>query len=337
MITRTATTLHTATWQQSQAQAIRDPAELLEILRLPASLLPAAQAAAQQFPLRVPCGYVDRMEKGNPQDPLLLQVLPMGFELTESEGFAPDPVGDLTAMVRPGLLHKYHGRVLMITTGACGIHCRYCFRRHFPYSETQRETNNWQPALAYIAADPSIEEVILSGGDPLCLTNQRLMALTRKLASIPHVRRLRIHTRQPIVLPERVDTGLLEWLNTCEMQVIVVLHCNHTNEINTEVCRALAAIKGTGAALLNQAVLLRGINDDTEVLVDLNKNLFYIGVLPYYLHQLDRVQGSQHFEVAPQRAREIMRELRDRLPGYLVPNLVREETGQLAKRPIEMD
>ena len=334
MIPHPAPTCQTSNWRKALSQAVRDPAELLELLVLPPELLPAAQQAAAQFPLRVPRSFVARMQKGNPADPLLRQVLPLGEELVTTDGFTTDPVGDRDAMVIPGLLHKYSGRVLLVTTAACGIHCRYCFRRHFPYQQANAAAMDWQPALDYIAADPSIHEVILSGGDPLSLSDQRLARLVKQLAAIPHLKRLRLHTRQVIVLPERVDAELLDWLKACHLQTVMVVHTNHANEIDHEVTNALRRLQQTGVTLLNQAVLLKGVNDEVQALAALSERLFAAQVLPYYLHQLDRVHGARHFEVSDAMAVELVQALRTRLPGYLVPRLVREEAGKLAKFPL---
>lgn len=335
MIPHPALACQTSSWRKALSQAIRDPAELLELLALPNDLLPAARQAAALFPLRVPRGYVARMEKGNPADPLLRQVLPLQQELHDQPGFSNDPVGDLRAMAVPGLLHKYAGRVLLIATAACGIHCRYCFRRHFPYPQANAASQDWQAALDYIAADASIYEVILSGGDPLSLSDKRLAYLVEQLAAIPHVQRLRLHTRQVIVLPERVNTELLQWLTDCRLQTVMVLHTNHANEIDDQVAAALQQLAAANVSLLNQAVLLRGVNDDVNVLVALSERLFAQRVLPYYLHQLDRVAGAQHFEVSDAKATELLRQLRQQLPGYLVPRLVREQAGEASKIPVE--
>ena len=333
MITRMAPTWQAENWQKAQSEAIRDPAKLLQALDLPMTLLPAAQQAAARFPLRVPLSYLNRIERGNPADPLLLQILPLHAELNETPaGFSADPVGDLGANPLPGLIHKYHGRVLIITTGACAIHCRYCFRRHFPYSEDSLTPTNLVKILDYIRADTSIEEVILSGGDPLSLNNARLQTLGDQLATIPHLQRLRIHTRQPIVLPERIDTGLLTWLRHLPMQTIMVIHCNHAREIPPTTRQMLHALADTGLTLLNQAVLLRGVNDTIDSLKTLSEQLFDAKVLPYYLHQLDKVAGAQHFEVPDQQARALVKALSHQLPGYLVPKLVRETAGEAAKQ-----
>ena len=334
MIPQPVPACQTNNWRKALSQAVRNPAELLELLALPPELLPAAQQAAAQFPLRVPRSYVARMQKGDPADPLLRQVLPLGDELIAAERFSADPVGDLDAMAIPGLLHKYTGRVLLITTAACGVHCRYCFRRHFPYGEANAASQDWQAALDYIAADPSIHEVILSGGDPLSLSDQRLSQLVAQLAAIPHLLRLRLHTRQVIVLPQRVDAELLAWLDACRLQTVIVVHANHANEINQEVTAALLQLKNAGVSLLNQSVLLKGVNDDVQVLARLSERLFAAQVLPYYLHQLDRVEGARHFEVSDKRALKLVTELRAHLPGYLVPRLVRELAGQMAKIPL---
>ena len=318
-------------WQRSLQDAVTDPAELLRLLELDPGLLPAAQRAAALFPLRVPRGYLGRMRRGDPQDPLLRQVLPLAAELQEQPGFSHDAVGDLASTRGAGVLHKYQGRALLITTGACAVHCRYCFRRHFPYSEHSALRGGWQPALERIAADPAIDEVILSGGDPLSLSDTRLAALAGQLEALPQLRRLRIHTRQPIVLPERVDRELLAWLGRGRLRKIVVLHANHARELDHAVAAAIAALATSGAVLLNQSVLLRGVNDAVATLRALSERLFECGVLPYYLHLLDRVQGAAHFEVPEHEARVLHRALAAELPGYLVPRLVREEQGQPSK------
>jgi EF-P beta-lysylation protein EpmB len=311
-------------WQSALARAITDPAELLAAVGLGEEWLPAATAAARLFPLRVPRGFVERMRPRDPRDPLLRQVLPLAEECLAVEGFGADPVGDLSAMVVPGVLHKYHGRVLLTATGACAVHCRYCFRRHFPYAEANPVVDQWRQALDYIAGDVSITEVILSGGDPLSLSDRRLADLARRLEAISHLRRLRLHTRLPVVLPERVNDELRDWLGATRLKTAVVVHANHANEIDAGVIAALAGLKASGAELLNQSVLLRGVNDSTEALVALSEKLFEAGVLPYYLHLLDKVQGAAHFEVEEAAARRLMAELNRQLPGYLVPRLVRE-------------
>lgn len=321
----------TPLWQRELARAIKDPKELLGALGLDPALLGGACAAAARFPLRVPWGYVARMQPRNPADPLLRQVLPLEDELYRTSGFGPDPVGDAAAMVAPGVLHKYYGRVLLTVTGACAIHCRYCFRRHFPYAEANPAADDWREALAYVAADKSIREVILSGGDPLTLSDARIAALLGRIAAIAHVQRLRIHTRLPVVLPERITPELLDVLRRPRFKVIVVIHANHANEIDDAVRAALAALNGADATVLNQTVLLRGVNDSTDALCALSEALFSARVLPYYLHLLDRVEGAAHFEADEMRARRLWNEINARLPGYLVPRLVRETAGAAGK------
>jgi len=304
------------------------------MLGLDPALAAPARAAARDFPLRVPRGYVARMRHGDPRDPLLLQVLPGAAELVQASDFATDPVGDLDSSAAPGLLHKYHGRALVVATGACAVHCRYCFRRHFPYGEQSALRHGWQPVLAKLRADPQIQEVILSGGDPWSLSDRRLAQLTDALQGLPHVRRLRVHTRYPVVLPERVDAGLLAWLEHIPLQKVVVIHANHANEIDAQVRRACAHLAAAGATVLNQSVLLAGVNDSVAALADLSEQLFAARVLPYYLHLLDKVQGAAHFEVDERRALALHSALAARLPGYLVPRLVREIAGAPAKTAV---
>jgi EF-P beta-lysylation protein EpmB len=318
-------------WQAEMADAIASPEELVAALGLDPSLLQPARAAAAGFRVRVPRSYVARMRPGDPTDPLLRQVLPLGCELEDVADYVPDPLGEHAALRAPGLLQKYRGRALIITTSACAVHCRYCFRREFPYSEQTSDAPRWSAALAGIAQDTSLEEVILSGGDPLSLSDARLQSLTDALAAIPHVRRLRVHTRQPIVLPSRVDDGLLRWLRMVRTPTAFVLHANHPNEIDSAVRAACEKLRANGVTLLNQSVLLRGVNDDVDVLAELSRRLFDAGVLPYYLHVVDRVRGAAHFEVPEAEARVIAGELAARLSGYLVPRLVREIYGAPAK------
>ncbi len=330
MITQPLPSCQTSAWQKALQQAIRDPAELLRRLDLPDDLLPAARAAAARFPLRVPRGYVARMRPGDPHDPLLRQVLPLAEELESRPGFDADPVGDQAARRAPALLHKYPGRALLIAAGACAGHCRYCFRRHFPY----QDNHDLEPALARIAADASLSEIILSGGDPLSLSDARLATLLDRLEAIPHLRRLRLHTRHPVFLPERITDALCQRLAACRLPVAVVIHGNHAREIDAEVCHALTRLRASGAVLLNQAVLLRGVNDSLASLAELGETLFDAGVIPYYLHQLDRVAGAGHFEVPDEEALALHAALRDTQPGYLVPRLVRERAGMASKTPL---
>lgn len=314
-------------WQRELADAITDPADLLAIAGLGPEWLEPARRAAALFPLRVPRAYAGRIRRGDPSDPLLRQVLPLGAECDEVPGYLSDPVGDLTSLAAGGVLRKYAGRALLVTTGACAVHCRYCFRREFPYGEQLASARHWADAIAAIANDPDAHEVILSGGDPLSLADHKLAELTAALAAVPHVRRLRIHTRQPVVLPSRVDDGLLDWLRGVPWPIAMVLHVNHANELDDEVGAALARLRAAGVQLLNQSVLLRAVNDSPHALAALSERLFDLGVVPYYLHVLDRVRGSAHFDVPDAEARALHARLTEALPGYLVPRLVREVPG----------
>jgi EF-P beta-lysylation protein EpmB len=320
-----------ATWQRVMKEAVRDVGELCELLELSPVFAVQAARAAEQFPLFVPRPFLARMRRGDPHDPLLRQVLPLEAETIAAPGFTADPVGDLCASLQPGLLQKYQSRVLMVTTGACAVHCRYCFRRHFPYSQTPRSLNDWLPAIAQIEADDSIHEVILSGGDPLTLSDRLLAQLVQRLEGIGHLRRIRLHTRLPIVIPQRVNAEMLDWLTGSRLTPVVVVHVNHPAEIDAAVQATLAKLTAAGVPLLNQAVLLRGVNDDVEVLAELSERLIDLRVLPYYLHQLDRVEGGGHFEVPMERGRKIINELQERLPGYAVPRYVQEIPGRKHK------
>lgn len=318
-------------WQAAQAGAIRDPAELVRLLDLDDALLPAARRAAALFPLRVPRGFAARMRRGDAADPLLRQVLPLDAETVPADGFVDDPVGDGQAVVGAGVLHKYRGRALLVATGACAVHCRYCFRRHFPYDAVNASGDRWQAAIDYLAAHDDIEEVILSGGDPLSLADRRLAELSAALAGIAHLRRLRVHSRLPVVIPERVDDGLLAWLAGSRLRPVMVIHANHANELDGAVASAVARLRAADVPVLNQAVLLRGVNDDADVLAALCERLFDLGVGAYYLHLLDRVRGAAHFEVPEAEARALHAALAARLPGYMVPRLAREEPGAPGK------
>ncbi|AZR23115.1 EF-P beta-lysylation protein EpmB [Xanthomonas vasicola] len=329
-----APALQPSRWQQQWRDAVRDPRVLLEQLGLDAQAAAISDAAAAQFPLRVPRAFVARMRYGDLHDPLLRQVLPLDAEMQPVPGFGLDAVGDAAAKTAAGVIQKYRGRALLIATGSCAVHCRYCFRRHFPYAEETAARDGWREAVAAIAADPGIDEVLLSGGDPLSLATPKLAELTDALAAIPHLKRLRIHSRLPIVLPERVDAPLLAWLRQLPWPVAFVLHANHANEFDPSVDAAMHALRDAGAHLLNQAVLLRGVNDSVDALAALSERSFAAGVLPYYLHQLDRVAGVAHFEVDDARARAMHTELATRLSGYLVPRLVREIPGDTGKRPL---
>lgn len=321
-------------WQQALRDCVCDPQELAECLGLGEEWVKTARRAAARFPLRVPRSYLARMRHGDAADPLLRQVLPLDAELVDTPGYVADPVGDLAALAGQGLLHKYHGRALLVTTGACAIHCRYCFRREFPYGEQHAGREAFASALEAIRADASITEVLLSGGDPFTLGDRRLAGLLAGLEAIAHVQRVRVHTRLPVVLPERIDDDFLGmWNAPRRLQRIVVIHANHAQELRgAEVVRgALGALQSSGTTLLNQSVLLRGVNDSIAALEDLSVALFESGVLPYYLHVLDPVRGAAHFDVPETEARNLHSALTARLPGYLVPRLVREVAGAPAK------
>ncbi|MEO6138154.1 MAG: EF-P beta-lysylation protein EpmB [Luteimonas sp.] len=327
-------TTRQADWKHQWRDAVRDPRELLALLGLEPMAGRISDTAAAQFPLRVPRGFVARMRHGDPHDPLLRQVLPLDDEERLVPGFTLDAVGDAAAGLGNGILQKYQGRALLVTTGACAVHCRYCFRRHFPYEEQTAARDGWQGAIEAIRNDASIDEVILSGGDPLSLSTAKLSELTAALAPIAHVKRLRIHTRLPVVLPDRVDRELLAWICALHWPVTVVIHANHANEFNADVDSSLVRLRQTGATLLNQSVLLRGVNDSADALVALSERAYIAGVLPYYLHQLDRVAGTAHFEVDDATALSLHAALARRLSGYLVPRLVREIAGDSGKRAV---
>ena len=321
-------------WQQALANSIRDPKELFKLLELDERQLPNALRACNDFALQVPRAFVDRMVKGDWNDPLLQQILPQGRELDIHPGFSNDPLLEIADNPVSGLIHKYQGRVLLVVSGGCAINCRYCFRRHFPYQNNNPSSSEWQAALDYIGQDSSITEVILSGGDPLAANDKRLTDLANRIAAIPQVDTLRVHTRMPIVIPQRISSAAIDWLTSTRLKPVMVIHCNHPNEIDEDVVNALQTLRQAGVTLLNQTVLLAGINDSVDTLNNLSKRLFTAGVLPYYLHLLDKVNGSAHFDVAEQRAQELIGELRGQLPGYLVPKLVREQAGAMSKMAI---
>lgn len=315
-------------WQQQLAGAVRSVDELLERVGLDAGN--GVSAANNQFPLLVPHSYLERIRPGDPKDPLLLQVLPQRVEVQGAAGFTADPLGE-THLSSGGLIHKYHGRLLVIASGACPIHCRYCFRRHYDYSANAAGRERFRKTLEAIRSGSDSDEIILSGGDPLSLSNDKLGELLAALAASANIRRLRVHTRFPVAIPERVDEELVAILRSLAKPLTLVLHINHPNEINPALAAAAARLKPNVAALLNQSVLLRHVNDRVATLVDLSEALFDAGVLPYYLHQLDRVAGAAHFEVGDEEARSLHQQMAARLPGYLVPKLVREEPGGVGK------
>lgn len=325
--------IHPTDWQQSLAEAFTSIDSLCNYLKLATdelNILPENRG----FPLKVPREFAERMEVGNPADPLLRQVLPIKDELLEYPGYSHDPVGDLAAVAEAGVIHKYHGRVLLIATGACAVHCRYCFRRNFPYAELQLSRRKLQQALSYIANRHEISEVILSGGDPLLLSDEKLEYLLRQVAAIPHVRRVRIHSRVPIVLPNRINERLLDTLSRLPKQVVLVFHANHPNELSTSVGKMSNQLRSASVTLLNQSVLLKDVNNTGSVLCELSERLFAIGVLPYYLHLLDKASGAAHFEISKAEASMLLQHMQQKLPGYLVPKLVEERPGAAYKMPI---
>lgn len=321
-------------WQQALSDMITDPLDLLSTLDLSPADLPTEIITDSHFPLRVPKPFVARMQKGNPLDPLLLQVLPRAAEVIAKIGYTKDPLQELAANPIPGLLHKFHGRVLVTAAGSCAINCRYCFRQYFPYEENSISKERFQQIYSYIHNDESISEVILSGGEPLIVKDHKLAQWVHSLESIPHLQRLRIHTRLPIVIPDRINEELLQWIEQSRFQMILVIHCNHANEIDDAVIAKLQALKKIGVTLLNQSVLLKGINDHADTLIALSERLFAAGVLPYYLNLLDRVLGSSHFEVPETMAISLRNDMLQKLPGYLVPKFVRELAGAPNKMTI---
>ena len=321
-------------WQRQLSQAVRDPAVLCQRLGLSQAWVAGAQAGHGLFEICVPDAYLARIVPNDPNDPLLRQILPTGDEAAAPPGYVTDPLEEADHRPVKGLIHKYANRVLLIASPACAINCRYCFRRHFPYHENSPSRAQWQEALDYLRADTTIHEAILSGGDPLAASDRQLAWLVKQLESIPHLKRLRIHTRLPVVIPDRVDESLLGWLGSTRLQKVVVLHINHANEIDQAVVDACTRLKQAGVTLLNQSVLLRGINDSVPTLAALSERLFEAGVLPYYLHVLDPVQGAAHFDVPDSEAQALIEALLEHLPGFLMPRLVREVPGKMSKTPL---
>jgi len=323
-------------WQAKLQQLFNDPDLVLKEVETTISAELISKKASESFSMRVTKEFIDRIKKGDPDDPLLKQILPVKDEEFEVEGFTTDPLAEMGTQVVPGLLHKYHGRALLVVTGTCAIHCRYCFRRHFPYAESNPAKDKWQQALDHIKNDPSISEIILSGGDPLTLPDHRLLDLIQKLSDIGHLQRLRIHSRLPIILPDRVNEHMIKWLTNTRLKSVLVVHTNHGNELDKDVATAMQRLRDINIPVFNQSVLLKGINDSAEILADLSERLFEIGIIPYYLHMLDPVAGAAHFKVDEASARSIMLKLYKTLPGYLVPRLVREIAGAQYKIPVEM-
>lgn len=320
------------TWQQQLKTSVTDVRDLYRVLKINEDMDRQALDAQQSFACRVPHAFISRMKKGDENDPLLLQVLPVGTEMQVTSGFSKDPLDEKAFNPVPGLLHKYDNRVLLTLTGACAVNCRYCFRRHFPYEENMPSKNNWLSILKYIEENKAIDEVILSGGDPLLLKDNLLTEFVAKLEKIKTVKRLRIHTRLPVVIPERVTDELVALLTGTRFDSVLVIHCNHPNEIDQALSSALLRFQSTRVTVLNQSVLLKNINDDVTVLAQLSLKLLSVGVLPYYLHQLDPVEGAGHFMVSDENAKMLMQKLKAQLPGYLVPKLAREVPGMKHKQ-----
>lgn len=322
-------------WQSQLSDLITDPLELLNLLELSTDqLLSGAILASEQFKLRVPRAFVGKMNIGDPLDPLLLQVLPHHLELEEHPEFVTDPLGEEAANQMAGVLHKYQSRFLLTLTGACAIHCRYCFRRHFPYQENLPKNDDWINIKAYIEQNPQINEVILSGGDPLTLSNRKIALWLERLASLPQLKILRIHSRVPIVIPNRIDDELISILKNSRLRIVVVVHSNHAAELDDFTCSKLLQLSLHHITVLNQAVLLKGVNDAAETLNALSSRLFEARVMPYYLHVLDKVKGAQHFDLRSSEIDQIYTDVLASLPGYLVPKLVREIAGEKNKTPL---
>lgn len=318
-------------WQHLLSHAVRDAHTLQEILELPSSIIGEIEANAQGFALKAPLPYLQKIEKGNLSDPLLRQILPLAQEQFNPPGFSHDPLEEKESNPCDGLIHKYNGRVLLILTGACAINCRYCFRRHFPYQENRLGPDQWQDILDYLQQDKSIKEVIFSGGDPLATSDKRLLRLIKDLEQIPHLQRLRIHSRLPVVIPQRLTTEFCALLENSRFETVLVLHSNHPNEVDEQLGQGIKALRKAGVTVLNQAVLLRGINDSVATLKALSEALFSQGILPYYLFTLDPVAGAAHFDVSDNEARALFDQLQAELPGYLLPKLVREIPGRPSK------
>lgn len=331
MIPQTDTSWQTQNWQEQMINAVRDAKELCSIVRINPSDIGLSETAAIQFPIMVPRAFIQKMERGNPKDPLLLQVLNSNQEDLRPEGYSTNPLNESSFNVAPGLIHKYHGRVLMIVSGKCAVNCRYCFRRSFPYNDNNPSRSDWLQAFDYIAKDKSITEVIFSGGDPLSAPDRHLSWIVDHLEKIKHLKRLRIHTRFPVVIPERICDAFLKWVEKTKLKIQLVLHINHPNEINNELVQAIIKLRPYGINVLNQSVLLKDINDNLETQIALQEKSNEAGILPYYLHCLDPIEGASHFDVNKIKAESLIKEMRVKLPGYLVPRLAVEIPGEASK------
>lgn len=338
IITQNAEQLHSyqqKSWQKELANVVTNPELLLSLLDISPEKYLQHFNARQLFPVRVPYPFIQKMEKGNFNDPLLQQVMPLSDEFMIENGYLTDPLAEHDT-VAEGLLHKYKHRVLMIVKAGCAVNCRYCFRRHFPYADNSPNKLRWQNALSYIAQHSEINEVIFSGGDPLMASDTHLHWLINQIASIKHVTRIRIHSRLPVVIPQRITKELVSMLSTSRLKPTMVFHINHANEIDNDFIKAIEPLRIARIPLFNQSVLLKNINDDVDVLTKLSEQLFDHGIQPYYLHLLDKVQGAAHFDVNEKVAMKIYKQLMATLPGFLVPKMVREIAGEANKTPINL-
>ena len=323
-------------WQQQLKNTVNNIQELCSELDLDYNTLKHGRLNLQpKFPLKVSRYYLNKINKNNLNDPLLLQILPQVEELKSAPNFCHDPLEEEKYTKVPGLIHKYHNRVLLTVTGACGIHCRYCFRQNFPYENNILAQKERDLQLDYIIKNININEVILSGGDPLCVNNKYLDLLLSSLTSIPHIKTIRFHSRMPIVIPDRIDEELIEilnrYINNQHVNIVLVTHCNHPDELDEHIKNKMALLKNIGITILNQSVLLKNINDNAKTLVDLSHKLFECHILPYYLHLLDPVTGTSHYEVKHSNAKLLIKEVSSKLSGYLVPKLVQEIAGMPSK------
>lgn len=326
-------------WQKELANCFTNLESLLNYLQINTQELAINVSqhsrARKLFAMRVPRPFADLMQIGNWHDPLLQQVLPQLAEFIEKPGFVSDPLQEQNNP-HTGLIHKYKSRILLIVRGGCAVNCRYCFRRHFPYQENHLSSSEYQEVINYIQVDKQLNEVIFSGGDPLMAKDQHLAALAKQIDNIEHIKRLRIHTRLPVVIPSRINAEFLSWIAALSVKPIIVLHINHANEVSQALKEKCALLIQAGVTLLNQSVLLKGINDNADALEDLSEALFSAHIMPYYLHMFDPVKGASHFDVDNTQAKLIMAELIKRLPGFLLPKLVREIAGQPGKTPIDL-
>ncbi|WP_067206490.1 EF-P beta-lysylation protein EpmB [Marinomonas aquimarina] len=318
-------------WSTELAQAIKSPAELWPLLGLTEQDLPAAHKAMASFKMLVPRPFVSRMEFGNVNDPLLKQVLADDIEMLPVAGYSKDPLDEGNHNPQKAIVHKYERRILVITTGTCAVNCRYCFRRHFPYGDNQLAQKEWDSVIDYLKDHPEVNEVILSGGDPLMLKDSQLSQHIARLNDLPQLKRLRIHSRLPVVIPSRINDELLAWVSQSRLDVVLVLHSNHAHEIDQSIADKVALLKRAGVTVLNQGVLLRGVNDSVEAQVNLSEALFAAGILPYYMFTFDPIEGGAHFDISIEAAQQLMGQVAQKLPGYLMPKLAKEIPGEPAK------